>query len=78
MLDNQFILVLLLRNVYTKTGISGMAVTDLRMMSMDISMTRTLNHVVRESVEKQLRSGVDDVEIQDDQFEELFGDFIKN
>ena len=78
MLDNQFIPVLLLRNVYTKTGISGMAVTDLRMMSMDISMIRNLNHVVRESVEKQLSSGVDDVEIQDDQFEELFGDFIKD
>ena len=77
MLDNQFIPVLLLRNVYTKTGESGMAVTDLRMMSMDVSMIRNLNHVVRESVEKHLSSGVDDVEILDDQFAELFGDFIK-
>ena len=78
MLDNQFIPVLLLRNIHTHTGESGMAVTDLRMMSMDIAMTRNLNHVVRESVEKHLTSGVDDVEIQDDQFAELFGDFIKN
>jgi hypothetical protein len=77
MLDNQFIPVLLLRNIHTHTGESGMAVTDLRMMSMDVSMIRNLNHVVRESVEKHLSSGVDDVEIQDDQFAELFGDFIK-
>ena len=78
MLDNQFIPVLILRNILTKTGESGMAVTDLRMMSMEISMIRNLNHVVRESVEKHLSSGVDDVEIQDDQFAELFGDFIKS
>jgi len=78
MLDNQFIPVLLLRNVRTNTGESGMAVTDLRMMSMDISMIRNLNHVVRESVEKHLTSGVDDVEIQSEQFDELFGDFIKD
>jgi hypothetical protein len=77
MLDNQFIPVLLLRNIHTHTGESGMAVTDLRMMSMDVSMIRNLNHVVRKSVEKHLSSGVDDVEIQDDQFAELFGDFIK-
>ena len=77
MLDNQFIPVLLLRNIHTHTGESGMAVTDLRMMSMDVSMIRNLNHVVRESVEKHLSSGLDDVEIQDDQFAELFGDFIK-
>lgn len=78
MLDNQFIPVLLLRNIHTKTGDSGMAVTDLRMMSMEISMIRNLNNVVRESVEKHLSSGVDDVEIQSDQFEELFGAYIKN
>ncbi len=78
MLDNQFIPVLLLRNIHTHTGESGMAVTDLRMMSMDVSMIRNLNHVVRESVEKHLSSGVDDMEIQSDQFEELFGDFIND
>ncbi|MCK5669255.1 MAG: hypothetical protein KAI15_09230 [Gammaproteobacteria bacterium] len=78
MLDNQFIPVVLLRNIHTHTGESGMAVTDLRMMSMDVSMIRNLNHVVRESVEKHLSSGVDDVEIHDDQFAELFGDFIKD
>ncbi len=78
MLDNQFIPVLLLRHIQTHTGESGMAVTDLRMMLMEITMIRNLNNVVRETVEEHLTSGVDDVEIQDDQFEELFGDFIKN
>ena len=78
MLDNHFIPVLLLRHIQTHTGESGMAVTDLRMMLMEITMIRNLNNVVRETVEEHLTSGVDDVEIQDDQFEELFGDFIKN
>lgn len=78
MLDNQFIPVLLLRNVRTKTGESGMAVTDLRMMPMEIPLITDLNHVVRESVEKHLTSGVDDVEIHSDQFDELFADFIKD
>ena len=78
MLDNQFLPALLLRHIQTHTGESGMAVTDLRMMLMEITMIRNLNNVVRETVEKHLTSGVDDVEIQDDQFEELFGDFIKN
>jgi hypothetical protein len=78
MLDNQLIPVLLLRNVRTITGESGLAVTDLRMMSMDISTITDLNHVVRESVEKHLSSGVDDVEIHSDQFDELFADFIKD
>ena len=78
MLDNQLIPVLLLKNVRTKTGESGMAVTDLRMMSMDIAMIRNLNHVVRQSVERHLSSGVDDVEIQSDQFEKLFGNYITN
>ena len=47
-------------------------------ISMDISLITDLNHVVRESVEKHLSSGVDDVEIHSDQFDELFGDFIKD
>ena len=76
MLDNHFLPVVLLKHVLTRTGESGLAVSDLRMVPMDISIISRLNNIVRNSVEKKLSYAVGDMEMNPDKFNELFGNYV--
>jgi len=76
MLDNHFLPVVLLKHVLTRAGESGLAVSDLRMVPMDISIISRLNNVVRNSVEKKLSFAVGDMEMNPDKFNELFGNYL--
>ena len=76
MLDNKLLPVVLLKHAHTKTGESGLAVSDLRMVPMELSVISHLNNIVRSSVEKKLSYDVGDLEINPDKFSELFGDYV--
>ena len=77
MLDNHFLPVVLLSEVNSKEGAPGLAVGDLRMVPMDLSVIRNLNDVVRKSVEKRLVLDVEDLEVKAEVFDELFGQYLK-
>ncbi len=76
MLDHNFLPVVLLKHVHTRTGESGLAVSDLRMVPMDIPVISRLNDVVRKSVEKKLSYSVADLQMDSEKFSELFGDYV--
>lgn len=76
MLDNNFLPVVLLKHVPTRTRESGLAVSDLRMVPMELLIISRLNNIVRKSVEKKLTYSVDDLQMDTEKFSELFGDYI--
>lgn len=76
MLDNHHLPVILLKPMKIKSGETGLAVSDLRAASIDLGIIRNVNEIVRDAVEKQLLLGVEDVQVNPDQFEEMFGSFL--
>lgn len=72
MLDHHFLPVVLLREIQSKEGQSGLAVCDLRIVPMDLAVIRKINDVVRKSVERQLTLDVQDVEVISEEFDKLF------
>ena len=76
MMDNHYLPVVTLKNIKTKTGETGLAVGDLRAAPIDLSTIRRVNDIVRESVEKQLFLEVENIQVNDKKFEEMFGDLI--
>ncbi len=76
MLDNHHLPAVTLKMIKTKTGESSLAVGDLRAASIDLSIIRRVNDIVRESVEKQLLLEVEDVQVNSEKFDELFGNFL--
>jgi hypothetical protein len=60
MLDNNLLPVVLLKHAHTNTGVSGLVVSDLRMVPMELSVISNLNDIIRKSVEKELSSSVSD------------------
>jgi hypothetical protein len=76
MLDNHFLPVVLLKHVLTRSGESGLAVSDLRMVPLELSIISHLNNVVRKSVEKKLSYDVGDLQMNPEKFSELFGDYV--
>lgn len=76
MLDNHFLPVVTVREVSTKKGAKGLAVTDLRTVPMDLSIVRRINDVVRASVERRLVLEVEDVTVDDDEFKKLFAGYL--
>jgi hypothetical protein len=76
MLDNHFLPVVLLTELKTKDGQSGLPISDLRMVPMDIAVIRNLNDLVRKSVEKRLVVDVEDVRMNADEFANLFSTYV--
>lgn len=76
MVDNHFLPVVLLKHVHTRTGESGLAVSDLRMVPMELTTIRKINDIVRKSVEKKLSYTIGDLRMDTEKFDELFGDYI--
>ena len=77
MLDHHFLPVVLLSEVQTRDGQPGLAVSDLRMVPMDLSVIRQLNDVVRKSVEKRLVVDVEDMKVTAEVFDRLFENYLK-
>jgi len=76
MLDHNFLPVVLLKHDKTRTGESGLVVSDLRMVPMEISVISRLNDVVRKSVERKLSYSVADLQMDPEKFKDLFGDYV--
>jgi hypothetical protein len=76
MLENHYLPVVTLKPINTKTGEAGLAVCDLRAAPIDLAIIRKVNDIVRESIEKQLLLGVEDVQVNSEKFDEMFGDFL--
>jgi hypothetical protein len=76
MLDNHYLPVITLKSIKTKSGEYGLAVGDLRAAPIDLSVIRKVNDIVRESIEKQLLLEVEDVQINPEKFDQLFGNLI--
>jgi hypothetical protein len=76
MLDNHFIPAILLNPLKTKSGETGLIVTDLRAAPMAISTLQTIHDVVRSSVEDNLAVDIDDADLNTAEFENLFGGFM--
>ncbi|MEX2517627.1 MAG: hypothetical protein WD572_12115 [Gammaproteobacteria bacterium] len=76
MMEHHFLPVILLQELHTKAGEAGFAISDLRTVPMSVAMIRNLNEIIWKSVEKRLSMGVDDEQVDPDEFEKLFGDYI--
>ena len=76
MLDNHFLPVILLTQIRINSGESGLAVTDLRAAPLPLSTILTVNNVVRESIKKHLTVGVDDMQVNREQFDSIFHDYL--
>lgn len=76
LLDNHFLPVVLLKQLGTKNGEYGLAISDLRAAPLPLSLIRIVNDEVRQSVEKQLVLSVEDVELNSDQFDKLFESYL--
>ncbi len=77
MLDNHFLPVVLLNEAKTKDGTSGLVISDLRAAPMDISLIRSIYDEIRKSIDAHLVLKIDDVELDAENFDQLFGDYLK-
>lgn len=77
MLDNHFLPVPLLRRIETKLGPPALAVCDLRMASIPLSIVSTVHDLVRSSLAKHMTLDVADVDLENDEFSELFRTYLK-
>ena len=76
MLDNYFLPVVLLTRIRIKSGESGLAVTDLRAAPLPLSTILTVNNVANESIKKHQRVDVDDMQVNLEQFDNLFHGYL--
>ena len=76
MLDNHFLPVVIMKEVQTKKGAKGLAVSDLRTVPMDLSVIRKINDYVRGSVEKRLILEVENIPMEEDEFSRLFANYL--
>ena len=76
MLDNHFLPVVIMKEVHTKKGAGGLAISDLRTVPMDLSVIRRINDIVRASVERRLVLEVENVRMDDEEFSKLFANYL--
>jgi len=76
MLDNHFLPVILPTQIRMKSGEYGLVVSDLRSAPLPISIIQTVNNVVNAFIQKHLEVGVDDMEINPEQFDRIFHDYL--
>ena len=76
LLENHFLPVILLTPLKTKAGEQGLTISDLRACPLSIPRIQMITDAVRKSVEKYLIHDVEDVEISDEKFQEMFKKFL--
>lgn len=77
LLDNHFLPVVLLQTVKTKSGETGLVISDLRASPLSIPTIQTITDAVRKSVEKYLMHDVEDVEISEEKFNSMFEKYLE-
>lgn len=76
MLDHHFLPVVTLQRMQSKTDEWGFAVVDLRMAAIDLAAVRNVNDFVRRSTERHFEVDLIEENVQNEKFEELFGNFL--
>jgi hypothetical protein len=76
MLSNHFLPVVLMKKIPIRNGRFGLAVSNLRAAPISISIINDVHNVAMVTVEKHLSLGVGDVQIDQEQFSKLFGDYL--
>ena len=76
MLDPHYIPAILFKPIKNTSGETGLIVTDLRMMPMEISLIQTIHDVVRKSLDSNITVDIDDANLNTAEFEGLFGAFM--
>lgn len=76
MLDNHFLPVILLQRVNAKSGEAGLAITDLRTVSMPISLIQKVHDIVREQVDQRRSFNVQDTDLSLSDFQNIFGRYL--
>ena len=77
MLDSNLIPVVVLDEVETKNGISGLSVCDLRLASVPLSTIHIAYEYQKLFVERNLTVTVEDCEVDLEEFNELFGTYLR-
>ncbi len=73
MLDSHLLPVVLPLPLHTDTGVAGIAVSDLRFASISLEVAMQVNDMIREAIERHLTLSVEDLDVDDSEFEQLFG-----
>jgi len=76
MLDNNFLPVILLQRVNSKSGEIGLGVTDLRTAPMPISLIQEIHDIVREVVDMRLSMDIEDTNLASTDFESIFKQYL--
>lgn len=77
MLDNHFLPVVLMKEAKSRNGIPGLVISDLMVCPMDITLLRRIFDEIHKSVERHLVLTVADEQMDRDDFEKLFSNYIK-
>lgn len=78
MIDNHFLPIVLCRSLETTQGVPGLAVCDLRLASIPLATVQKVNQAVRASVDRYLTLDVQDLDMGDEEFSQLFGAYLKD
>ncbi|MEM7407937.1 MAG: hypothetical protein AAF458_21785 [Pseudomonadota bacterium] len=77
MLDNHFLPVILMQEVVLKTGQLGLAVSNLRMANVSFDVLGAVHEKLNDLVQKNIDVEVEDVTIDNSDFESLFGQYTR-
>ena len=69
--------IVLLYPIKTDENVSGLAVADLKFASIPIDIIVKLNDLVRTSVDKKMGLELLDLDMDDDEFQKLFGGYLE-
>lgn len=75
MLDHHFLPVILLNEIFSKTGKPGFVVSDLRVAPIDISIIRRMHYAVKKTVKPHLMLDFEEIMVNPEQFKKLFRDY---
>lgn len=75
MLDSNLLPLVLPLQIATQQGVTGLAICDFRFATVPIESLHGINDLVRVAVDRHLTLSVDEVELDDNEFEKMFGQF---
>jgi hypothetical protein len=75
MLDSNLLPLILPLPIETQDGVIGLAVTDFRYATVSLDLLRQVNDLMRVAVDRQLTLSVEEVDVDDAEFNELFAQF---
>lgn len=77
LLKNHFLPVILLHTVKSQSGLTGLAVTDLRAAPMSIKLIQKVHDIVRGKVDNHMSLKVQDTSLNSSDFNEIFKQYLQ-